>query len=112
MLTECFIIRCGQPIAKQFLEDGVYESIPSVRLAAVVSLLIASLVGTLTSGVIPGLESWQVGICSLQSWLVAFATYFALRKWQIACQSSEEGKSVQNMVPVPIESQVQEIEGE
>lgn len=59
-----------------------FSELPLVRWPALVALSGGILAGLLTSGVIPGLESWKVGLCSVQCWFVAIALYVPLRMFE------------------------------
>ncbi|MEZ4537620.1 MAG: hypothetical protein R3D26_21865 [Cyanobacteriota/Melainabacteria group bacterium] len=56
---------------------------PAFSRAAVSALLAGCLVGVATAGVIPGLESWHQGICSIQGWACAIAVYTFMRGREI-----------------------------
>lgn len=45
----------------------------------IVALLAGFTVGIATSGVIPGTASWNVGVCSVQTWLTSLIIYVPLR---------------------------------
>lgn len=87
ILAEWFLLRrLSHPLADLFTVDiSRNDAVPPLRLAAVIALFCGCLVGVLTSGIIPGLETWQIGICALQSWLTCLAVYVVLRlmeSWQ------------------------------
>jgi purine-cytosine permease-like protein len=81
ILAEWFLLRrLSHPLADYFHIDTTYkESVPAVRWPAAIALICGCLVGVATSGVIPGLAHWQIGICALQAWLTCFAVYLVLR---------------------------------
>lgn len=58
--------------------DQKYDVIENVRWTAVIALFTGITVGLLTSGMIPGLSSWHVGIPPLQAWLTTAVVYFVL----------------------------------
>ena len=64
------------PTAGVLLVGAVHAANPYLAVAA---LAAGGMVGILTSGLIPGLASWHVGICSLQSWVACVCVYACLR---------------------------------
>lgn len=80
VITEVFLVRgwlCKQKGV------SVEESDHGAKKAALAALLCAIVVGVATSGTIPALASWRVGICPLQCWLTALLVYFPLRALQL-----------------------------
>ncbi|HJY81043.1 MAG TPA: hypothetical protein VKK81_08175, partial [Candidatus Binatia bacterium] len=55
------------------------QDTPLVIWPGMIALITGILVGVATAGVIPGLEFFHFGICSVQSWLAAVAVYIPLR---------------------------------
>lgn len=58
---------------------GFKTQLPLIRWPALIALAAGLAVGLATAGIIPGLESFHIGICSLQAWLTALAVYVPLR---------------------------------
>lgn len=56
---------------------------PTVRWSAIVSLCLGIFIGIITSGMVPGLQSLQFGICSLQAWFVALTSYLLMRSMEL-----------------------------
>jgi purine-cytosine permease-like protein len=80
MLTEWFLlIKIFK--TKRISIDKAFkpESLPNVRLPAIIALVSGITIGLLTSGLIPGLKILHIGVCSLQAWLTAFVVYVPLR---------------------------------
>jgi purine-cytosine permease-like protein len=59
------------------------NELPAIRWPAFIASHLGLLVGICTAGVIPGLESLFVGVCSVQSWLVAAVAYYVMRVVEI-----------------------------
>jgi hypothetical protein len=67
---------------KQSLElDHIpsFDEVPSVCRTAMVALMAGVIVGIGTSGLIPYLVSWRVGIYAFQAWVTSGITYMILR---------------------------------
>jgi len=96
MIIEEFVIK------KQFaLPDHIslvvaMDKLPAFKWPALIASHVGLAVGICTAGVIPGLESWCVGICSVQSWISAALLYYALRAWEIkkALQAKNQAQPV------------------
>ncbi|HNH73356.1 MAG TPA: cytosine permease [Candidatus Obscuribacter sp.] len=71
----------------------------NLRWPAIVALVAGASVGILTAGIIPGLESFHVGICSLQAWLTGIVIYVPLRLLEERLKST---MSVSASAPVPV----------
>jgi purine-cytosine permease-like protein len=79
MIVEFFLVR---PFLRQKVKFDAAADLGDLlqtSWAAFAALFAGCLVGVLTSGVIPGIESMHVGICSIQAWLTAAGTYIPLR---------------------------------
>lgn len=96
VVTEVFLVR--RWLCKQ---NGfaIADSDNAAKKAALVALLCAILVGVATSGAVPALSSWRVGICPLQCWLTALFVYLPVRALQLRRSSVPSNAE---MVPVPI----------
>jgi cytosine permease len=68
--------RSGRPF---FTKIVPFDQLPFARWPAILALIAGSAVGIATAGVIPGTESWHVGIAALQAWLTALLVYIPLR---------------------------------
>jgi purine-cytosine permease-like protein len=79
MIAEFFIVRRMLGQENDFSTVPDVSSLPVIRYPAFAALVIGCGVGILTSGVIPGLEAFHVGVCSIQSWLAAGFCYIPLR---------------------------------
>lgn len=55
------------------------HELPTLRWPAICALVAGLFVGVVTAGVIPGLESLHVGICSVQAWLASIIVYVPMR---------------------------------
>ncbi len=55
------------------------NDLPQFKFPAIIALVCAYAVGIITSGIIPGTASLQVGICALQASLTGAIIYFCLR---------------------------------
>jgi hypothetical protein len=73
-----------------------FTELPSVRLSALIALLAGWAVGVCTSGVIPGTEHFQVGICTLQAWLTGIAFYIPLRLLEYKREIANKRVSLEN----------------
>jgi cytosine permease len=79
MLTEWFLRERVFASPPDFSSIPKFDQLPLVRWPAMIALLAGCAVGAVTSGIIPGMDAFRVGICSLQAWLVAMAVYLPLR---------------------------------
>lgn len=82
MIAEFFIIRKIVSLKTDFDVVPPLASLPAVRWPGLVALVSGLVVGITTSGLIPGLESLHVGLCSVQAWLTALVVYIPLRLWE------------------------------
>lgn len=94
VMTEVFILRYLLGKNREYQWGVVSESANDAKQAALIALLCGIIVGVATSGVIPGLESWHVGICPLQSWLTTLFVYLPLRLRQEHCLAMRPTKAV------------------
>jgi cytosine permease len=83
MFTELFVVK------KFWLHDDDISAVlplntlPTFKWPALIASSIGVCVGVATAGVIPGLESLNVGVCSVQAWLVGGFIYLFLRFMQV-----------------------------
>jgi purine-cytosine permease-like protein len=82
ILVEYFILCSPAERAEAFAHVPSFAELPSMRWAALAALLIGVLFGYLTSGLVPGLGDWRMGVFSLQAWLAAAASYLCIRSTQ------------------------------
>lgn len=78
------------------------DELPPVKTAALAALIVGLSVGVSTSGVIPGLEAWKVGICSVQAWAAALAVYLPLRVLEFRRQILLRRRALESLVAVPV----------
>lgn len=79
MLGEWFVVTRVFGGEMPFKRVASMHEVPMVRWPALIALLAGCAVGIMTSGLIPGFEKLHVGISSVQSWLMALATFVPLR---------------------------------
>ncbi len=79
MLSEYFLIQSRLERTRNFAAVADFQKLPRLRWSALVALAVGWTIGFITSGLIPGLESMHVGVCSLQCWLTCLVVYIALR---------------------------------
>ncbi|MBX9666141.1 MAG: cytosine permease [Candidatus Obscuribacterales bacterium] len=79
LVAEYFLVRKLFGIKTDFSHVAKDSDLPGFRIPAVVALAVGCSVGIFTAGVIPGLESLHVGICSFQGWVAGLAVYIPLR---------------------------------
>ncbi|MBS2002733.1 MAG: cytosine permease [Cyanobacteria bacterium SZAS LIN-5] len=79
MIAEFFVVKKLLGQENDFSAVPELSSLPSIKIPAFAALVIGCTVGVLTSGVIPGLDSLHVGVCSIQAWLAAAFSYIPLR---------------------------------
>ncbi|MCB9471626.1 MAG: cytosine permease [Cyanobacteriota/Melainabacteria group bacterium] len=101
IIAEYFIVRKLYRQDSDFSKPPRDEELPAFSRAAVSALLAGCLVGVATAGVIPGLESWHQGICSIQGWACAIAVYTFMRGREIRERSYikvESDRSAEELV--------------
>jgi len=79
MLTEWFLRERVFAMPSDFSSIPKFDQLPLFRWPALIALFAGWTVGAVTSGIIPGMDTFRVGVCSLQAWLVAMAAYLPLR---------------------------------
>lgn len=90
LTTEYFIVRPLLSIGTDFSRIPRDHELPLVYRPAVAALVAGCAVGVATAGVIPGLESLHVGVCSVQGWLTGMLVYIPCRYWQERQESQEK----------------------
>lgn len=90
MMAEYFLMRNRQQRNHDFASIAEFKNLPAVRWSAIAALTAGWTVGFITSGLIPGLESLHIGVCSLQCWLTCLVVYVALRLPEKAESLSEQ----------------------
>jgi len=83
MIIEEFVIKRRYNLPDNSSVVVPMNELPAIRWPAFIASHLGLLVGICTAGVIPGLESLFVGICSVQSWLVAAVAYYVMRVVEI-----------------------------
>jgi purine-cytosine permease-like protein len=80
----CIVLPCATVVimVEQFLLAHRFGEVNADkwRWSAVLALLIGCVVGIATAGIIPGTESWNIGVPALQAWLAALVAYLCLHK--------------------------------
>lgn len=94
MIIEEFVIKPRFNLADNSSVVVPMNELPAIRWPAFVASHLGLLVGICTAGVVPGLESLCLGICSVQSWLVAAMVYYAMRVVEIKLEIKREGAAV------------------
>jgi len=79
MITEWWLREKFFRLPIDFANVPALIELPAIDWPAIIALLAGFVVGTVTSGWIPGLESLHVGICSIQAWLTSAFIYTVLR---------------------------------
>lgn len=83
MLVEEFIVKKHFGLTEDISRVIPMSELPRIRWPAFISAISGLIFGVATAGIIPGLEHFYVGICSVQSWLLAGALYYLLRYREI-----------------------------
>ena len=79
MIAEWFCASRAKNSEPFYTRVPEFSELPTIRWPAVIALLSGCLVGIVTAGIIPGLEAFYVGICSLQAWITTVVVYMILR---------------------------------
>lgn len=79
MLTEWFLTERVFAASTDFSTIPSFEQLPLWRWPALTALISGWTVGVVTSGIIPGMEAFRVGVCSVQAWIVGVLVYLLLR---------------------------------
>ncbi len=83
MIAEWYIIARITRTRADFSTIENFASLPNICWGPVIAVCSGSLVGLLTSGVLPFLQNWRVGVCSLQAWATTFLIYMIWRLAQL-----------------------------
>ncbi len=67
--------------------------LPKVRWPALIALIIGITTGLVTSGLLPGTQSLQIGIASINAWITGFIVYVCLRMREIKADIYRPGLS-------------------
>lgn len=86
-------------VAEYYLSRKTIHAFVGTNWKATLAVGIAIFVGMLTSGIIPGTEALHVGICPLQTWLVALGLYVPLRKLQLRKPMPLAGETAAELTP-------------
>jgi purine-cytosine permease-like protein len=98
MIAEWYLISRFTKIPPDFDTVAEFSTLPLVRWSAVTAVLTGSAVGLLTAGIIPGLERFHFGVCSLQAWLTTFIVYVTWRAVELSIGRS----AIENQQPIPV----------
>lgn len=94
MIIEEFVIKPRFKLPDNSSVVVPMNELPNIRWPAFIASHLGLAVGICSAGVIPGLESLCLGICSVQSWLVAAMVYYAMRVVEIKLEIKREGAVV------------------
>lgn len=83
VIAEYFIVRQVFKLPVKFSSVPEDSSLPNYSKPALIALISGCVVGVSMAGVVPGLEFMNVGICSIQGWLVSIVVYVLLRSLEI-----------------------------
>lgn len=89
VVAEYFIVKKLFSLAVDYSVPPAESDLPNISRAAISALIVGYLVGIATAGVVPGLESWQTGICSIQGWISAIIVYVGLRFLELKKENLE-----------------------
>ncbi|MDZ4833104.1 MAG: cytosine permease [Candidatus Melainabacteria bacterium] len=79
LVAEYFLVRKLFGIKCDLHNATADADLPFIRTPAIVALAVGCCAGIATAGIIPGLESLHVGICSFQGWIAGLAVYIPMR---------------------------------
>ena len=79
MITEWWLQKRVFGAQESFEAISEVRQVPALRLPAIIALLSGLTVGVASSGLIPSLEVFHLGICSLNAWLISILVYVPLR---------------------------------
>jgi len=82
MMTEFFVLNPILGIRNDFSKVPGVDELPAIRWAATIAYIVGSTVGILTAGVVPGLQSLNIGVPALQAWLVCIIVYALLAPFE------------------------------
>ncbi|MBX9669808.1 MAG: cytosine permease [Candidatus Obscuribacterales bacterium] len=88
MMAEWILAKKANREKDLFSTVPAFSELPAIKWPAVIAFASGSALGIFTSGVIPGLDLFKVGVSSLQAWLVTLIVYLLLRKTETASRSS------------------------
>ncbi|CAN5312685.1 hypothetical protein BH11CYA1_BH11CYA1_23800 [soil metagenome] len=90
MIVEEFVIKPRFNLPDNSSVVVPMNELPAIRWPAFIASHIGLFVGICTAGVVPGLEWLFLGICSVQSWLVAAVVYYVMRVAEIKLETNKE----------------------
>jgi cytosine permease len=94
ILLELFVLsRSSMGNDAELKRVPTFEELPAVRWSAVASLVLGCAVGVMTAGIVPGTDSWHVGVPALQAWITCMVSYVVLRKTVDRRSASADGPS-------------------
>jgi len=94
-------------ITEWFLREKVFRSLidfanipslvelPAIRWTSTIALFSGFAVGIATAGLIPGLESWHIGVCPIQAWLTGAFVYTVLRVREYRMETADRALILQ-----------------
>lgn len=92
MIIEEFVVKKQFVTGADISQVVPMDKLPAVKWPALIASHTGLAVGIATAGVIPGLECWCVGICSVQSWICAGLLYYVLRAYEISRENRKENE--------------------
>ncbi len=104
MMGEWFVVDRILGRQPDFSRVPSLSELERCRWPAVTALAAGCTVGVITSGIIPGLESLHVGVCSLQAWITALAVYIP---WRLAEHAAyvKRHQTLESLLPKAVESE-------
>ena len=91
MLCEYFLFQRQAKEESKFA-IATFDALPTIQHSAVWALAGGIAVGIVTSGLIPGLQSLHVGICSLQSWIACGIFYIVARPIELTMMAKRRDR--------------------
>lgn len=106
MLAEWYLLTFLTGKKPDFSRVVPFEELPQARWSAIIALFAGSLVGLCTAGIVPGLQQYQIGVCSLQAWLTSLVVYLAIRVWSLRFSSAKDAEEGQVLSELPAEVEI------
>lgn len=83
MIVEEFVVKRRHKLSDDISRVIPLGELPQMRWPAFIAAIVGLIFGMLTAGILPGLQAFYVGICSVQSWLVAGIIYYVMRSAEL-----------------------------